>query len=152
MQVLGWLEYTPPIPSSVGVGTASRAYSRRETNRGLIFHCSGGWKSKIRVLWSPYQGHGTKTPGTNQAPEQLLPRVYRSKPANPLTPCCCSVAKSFPTLCGPTDCSLPGSSVHLLEFDQTYVHRVGDAIQPSHPLSSPSPPALNLSQHQGLFQ
>ena len=49
---------------------------------------------------------------------------------------------------------MPGLPVHhqLLEFVQTHVHRVGDAIQPSHPVSSPSPPALNLSQHQGLFQ
>ena len=54
----------------------------------------------------------------------------------------------------PTDCSTPGLPVHhqLLEFTQTHVHRIGDAIQPSPPLSSPSPPALNLSQHQGLFQ
>ena len=52
------------------------------------------------------------------------------------------------------DCSTPGCPVHhqLLEFTQTYVHRVGDAIQPSHPLSSPSPPALNPSQHQSLFR
>ena len=54
----------------------------------------------------------------------------------------------------PTDCSTPGFPVHhqLLELAQTYVHRVGDVIQPSHPLSSPSPPAFSLSQHQGLFQ
>ena len=52
------------------------------------------------------------------------------------------------------DCSTPGFPVHhqLLELTQTHVHRVGDAIQPSHPLSSPSPPALNLSQNQGLFK
>ena len=52
------------------------------------------------------------------------------------------------------DCSMPGLPVHhqLPEFIQTHVHRVSDAIQPSHPLSSPSPPAFNLSQHQGLFQ
>ena len=52
------------------------------------------------------------------------------------------------------DYSTPGFPVHhqLSELAQTHVHRVGDAIQPSHPLSSPSPPALNLSQHQGLFQ
>ena len=52
------------------------------------------------------------------------------------------------------DCSTPGLPVHhqLPEFIQTHVHWVGDAIQPSHPLSSPSPPSLNLSQHQGLFQ
>ena len=65
-----------------------------------------------------------------------------------------SVAQSFPTLCDPMDCSMPGFPVHhqLPELTQTHVHRVGDAIQPSHPLSSPSPPAFNLSQHQGLFQ
>ena len=65
-----------------------------------------------------------------------------------------SVAQSCPTLCNPTNCSTPGLPVHhqLLESNQTRVHQVDDAIQPSHPLSSPSPPALNLSQHQGLFQ
>ena len=65
-----------------------------------------------------------------------------------------SVAQSCPTLCSPMDCNMPGLPVHhqLLEFTQTYVHWVGDAIQPSHSLSSPSPPAFNLSQHQGLFQ
>ena len=62
-----------------------------------------------------------------------------------------SVTQSCPTLC---DCSTPGFPVHhqLLELAQTYVHQVGDAIQPSHPLSSPSSPTFNLSQHQGLFQ
>ena len=59
----------------------------------------------------------------------------------------CSVC---PTLCNPMDCSTPGFPVihHLLELAQTHVHRVGDPIQPSHPLSSPSPPALNISQQQ----
>ena len=66
----------------------------------------------------------------------------------------CSVSKLYPTPCDPMDCSTPGFSVlHcLLEFAQTHVHWVGDAIQTSHPLSSPSPPALSLSQHQGLFE
>ena len=65
-----------------------------------------------------------------------------------------SVIQSCLTLCDPMNCSMPGLSVHhqLPEFTQTYVHRVGDAIQPSHPLSSPSPPAPNPSQHQRLFQ
>ena len=59
-----------------------------------------------------------------------------------------------PTLCGPMNRSMPGLPVHrqLLEFTQTHIHRVGDPIQPSLPLSSPSPPAPNPSQHQGLFQ
>ena len=60
-----------------------------------------------------------------------------------------SVAQSCLTLCNPMNHSTPGLPVHhqLLEFTQTHVHQVGDAIQPSHSLSSPSPPALNLSQH-----
>ena len=65
-----------------------------------------------------------------------------------------SVAQSCPTLCDPMNRSTPGLPVHhhLPEFTQTHVHRVGDAIQTSHPLSSPSPPASNPSQHQSLFQ
>ena len=72
---------------------------------------------------------------------------------------CCSVQFSSvtqlcPTLCDPMNHSTPGLPVHhqLLEFSQTHVHRVSDAIQPSHPLSSPSPPAPNPSQHRSLFQ
>ena len=76
----------------------------------------------------------------------------------------CSHAKSLvefslvtqwcPTLCDLMDYSMPDFSVHhqLQEYTQTHVHCVSDAIQPSHPLSPPSPPALNLSQHQGLFK
>ena len=65
-----------------------------------------------------------------------------------------SVTQSCPTLCSPMNHSMPGLPVHhqLPEFTQTHVHRVGDAIQPSHPLSSPSPPVPNPSRHQGLFQ
>ena len=65
-----------------------------------------------------------------------------------------SVAQSCPTLCDPMNRSTPGLPVHhhLPEFSQTHVHRVGDAIQPSHSLLSPFPPAPNPSQHQSLFQ
>ena len=64
------------------------------------------------------------------------------------------VTQSCPTLYNPINCSTPGLPVYhqLLESTQTHVHWVSEAIQPSHPLSSPSPPALNLSQHQGLFK
>ena len=63
-----------------------------------------------------------------------------------------SVAQLCPTLCYPMNHSTPGLPVHhqLPKFTQTHIHRVGDTIQPSHPLSSPSPPALNPSQHQSL--
>ena len=64
--------------------------------------------------------------------------------------CCCSVAQSCPALCDTINCSTPGFPVlhYLLEFAQTHVHWVSKAIQPSHPLSPPSPPALSLSQHR----
>ena len=65
-----------------------------------------------------------------------------------------SVTQSCLMLCDPMNCSTPGLSVHhqLPESTQTHVHQVGDAIQPSHPLLPPSPPALSLSQHKGLFK
>ena len=65
-----------------------------------------------------------------------------------------SVAQSCPTLCDPMNRSMPGLPVHhqLPELTQTHIHQVSDAIQPSHPLSSPSPPVPNPSQHQSLFQ
>ena len=79
----------------------------------------------------------------SQKPSNLIRSVHFS-----------SVTQSCPTLCNPMDCSTPRLLVHqqLLEFIQTHVHWVGDAIQPSHPLSSLSPPAFNLSQHQSLFK
>ena len=65
-----------------------------------------------------------------------------------------SVTQSCPTLCDSMDCTTPGLPVYhqLLEFTQTHIHWVSDAIQPPHPLLSPSPPTFNLSQHQGLFK
>ena len=68
--------------------------------------------------------------------------------------CISSVAQSCPTLCNPMNRSTPGLPAHhqLPEFTQTHIHRVSNAIQPSNPLSSPSPPAPNPSQHQSLFQ
>ena len=68
--------------------------------------------------------------------------------------CCCSVTQSCLTFCDSLDCSMPGLSVpyHLLKFVQVHVHCISDVIQPSHPLTPSSPSALNLSQHQGLFQ
>ena len=68
--------------------------------------------------------------------------------------CCCSATQLCLTLCDTTDCGTLDFPVlhHLLEFAQTHIHRVGDAIQPSHPLLSPSSPAFYLSQYQGLFR
>ena len=93
---------------------------------------------------------------------QIFALFWSSRTRLPKSPKSClyfsvqssSVTQSCPTLCNPMDCSSPGFPIHqqLLEFAQTPVHRVSDAIQPSHPLLSPSPPDFNLSQHQDLFQ
>ena len=82
----------------------------------------------------------------------LLPSIFPSIPFG--SDQIRSVAQSCPTICDPMNRSTPGLPVHhkLPEFTQTHIHRVSDAIQPSHPLSSPSPPAPNPSQHQSLFQ
>ena len=85
-----------------------------------------------------------------------LPRLLLHQPLllSAFDLCCCSVTKLCPTLCKPMGRSTPGFPVlhHLPEFAQTHVHWVSDTITPSHSLLSPSPPAFNLSQHQGLSQ
>ena len=87
-------------------------------------------------------------------PLLLLPSVFPSIRAFFRMDQFSSVAQSCPTLCDPMNRSTPGLPVHhqLPEFTQTHAHRVSDAIQPSHPMSSPSSPAPNPSQHQSLFQ
>ena len=81
----------------------------------------------------------------------IYPTVYKmDSPGSSVS----SVTQLCLTLYNPMECNMPGLPVHcqLPKFTQTHVHQVGDAIQPSHPLSSTSPPAFNLSQHQGLFK
>ena len=92
-----------------------------------------------------WRGHG-------ESPFWSLPKY--ALPQHNISVHFSSVAQSCLTLCDPMNRSMPGLPVphHLQEFTQTHVHRVSDAIQPSHPLSSPSPPAPNPSQHQSLFQ
>ena len=134
--VSGWVGYRKcrvPDTWSIGVG---------QTGLFNSFWTEGLWKEMAFARhWAPCPKHCGDT-GVYVASE-LMGFAQHS-----------SVAQSCPTLCDPMDCSMPGLPVHhqLLELTQTHVHWVGDAIQPSHPLSSPSPPAFNLSQHQGLFQ
>ena len=87
-------------------------------------------------------------------PLYILGDIKRHKTLSMLCFQFSSVTQSCLTLCDPMDCSTPGSPVHdqLLELAHTHVHRVGNDIKSTHPLSSPSPPIFNLSQHQGLFQ
>ena len=101
------------------------------------------------MVHAPYENHPKTIP--------LFPLARGKIAFHETSPWCQkgSVQSLSPVwLCDPMDCSTPGFSVHhqLPEPTQTHVHCVGDAIQPSHPLSSPSPPAFNPSQHQGLFQ
>ena len=103
-----------------------------------------------------------KTEMLQKPMETAVGHTGRHHPGHGGALCCITVKNlvssvqslSHVRLYNPMDCSMPGFPVHhqLLELVQTHVHHVSDAIQPSHPLSSPSPPAFNLSQHQGLFQ
>ena len=101
------------------------------------------------------QQHYPKLPKgrNNRDVHMSMNKWYVVYPCNGVSVKFSSVAQSCPTLCDPINCSMPGLPVYhqLPEFTQTHAHRVGDTIQPSHPLSSPSLPALNPSQHQGLL-
>ena len=101
--------------------------------------------STVRLQWGASSGL--------QIDDFLYPYTAESRAAKQAL-CDSSVAQLCPTLCKPMDCSTPSLPVHhqLLEPTQTHVHWVSDAIQPSHPLSSPSPRAFNLPQHQEFFQ
>ena len=106
-------------------------------------HCSRQWDSKV-----------AQVPLFAKACDLLISGFVLSVSVQFSSVQYSSVSQPCPTLCNPVNCSMPGLPVHhqLPESTQTHVHRVGDAIQPSHPLSSPSPPAPNPSQHQSLFQ
>ena len=112
---------------------------------------AGSHQGIVSVLSTPMQDFNSICPGHSQVQlfleSSLTWFTWAKEP-------CFSVTKSCPTPCDPMDCSPPGFPVlhYLLELAQTHVHWVGDAIQPSHPLLPPSPLALNLSQHQALFQ
>ena len=126
----------PPIPPS------TRVFSNEST---------------LQMRWPKYCSFSFSIIPSKEHPGLILSSIKSLKPIL-LTSICSvqfsSVAQLCPTLCDPMNCSTPGLPVHhqLPEFTQTHVHQVGEAIQPSHSLSSLSPPASNPSQHQGLFQ
>ena len=99
-------------------------------------------------------GSAGKESACNMGELGLIPGLGRSPGEGKGSVQFSSVIQSCSTICDPMGCNMPGFPVHhkLLEFTQIHVHRVSDAIQPSYPLSFPSPPAPNPSQHQGLFQ
>ena len=124
-----------PVRMAIIKKSTKSKYWRGCGEKGTLSHC--WWEYKLiqplwKMVWRFLKKLGIKPPSVQFS----------------------SVAQLCPTLCDPMNRSKPGLPVHhqLLEFTQTHVHRVSDAIQPSHPLSSPSPPAPNPSQHQGLFK
>ena len=110
--------------------------------------------SRVRSSATPWTAAHQAPPSMGFSRQEYWSRVPLPSPGKALSVQFSSVAQSCPTLCDPMNCSTPGLPDHhqLPEFTQTHVHRVSDAIQPSHPLSSPSPPAPNPSQHQSLVQ
>ena len=127
--------------------------TRKRTSKG---HCTLAAEGKPQTLQDGLRGHHTPAQsrqGGATPPGRPGPRsVYVVSSSSVWFGS--SVPQPCPTLCNPMDCRTPGFPVHhqLPELAQTHVHRVSDAFQPSHPLSSPSPPAFNLAQHQGLSQ
>ena len=112
-------------------------------------YCRPGWQKKKQqgrpALMLFAFPHGPLTRSGHHSPSYLK-KAYSSVFSVETEQCCCSVAKSCPALCDPMDCSTPGSCILYCppEFAQSHVHWVGEAVQPSHPLSSPSPPALSF--------
>ena len=108
----------------------------------------------LKITWKPFLFFLLYELSAALLPAKPSLLYFKWKHGHLLLAGCCSVVKSCLTLRNPGDCSTPGFPVlhHLLELAQTHVHWVSAAIQSSCPLSSPSPPALNLSQHQGVFQ
>ena len=133
---------TVPSQAALSMGFPRQGYSS-----GLPFHSPGDISSLGIKLASPYQQNVINI---------SVYYMWKSKESIliPLSVQLSSVTQSCPTLCDPMDCSMPGSPVYhqLTKLAQTHAHWVGDAIQPSYPLLSPSPSAFNLSQHQDLFQ
>ena len=133
---MDWITHPP--------GSSVHGISRQQYWNGSPFPSPGdlpNWEKCAPQI------HSCSTAG------EFLPLSYEGSPGRRVKSVV-SLPQLCPTLCNPMDCSTPGFPVHhqLPEFTQTHVHRVGDAIQPFHPLSSPSFPAFDLSQHHGLFQ
>ena len=145
------MDYNPPGSSVHGILQA-----RILEWVAISFSNAWKWKVKVKSL-SRVRLFATPWTVAYQAPR---PWDFPGKSTGVCCPCLLltfqfsSVAQSCPTLCDPMNCSTPGLPVHyqLPEFTETHVHWVSDAIQSSQPLSSPSPPAPNPSQHQSLFQ
>ena len=143
-RILGWVA----IPYSRSSWPRDRTQDSCISCIGkLILYLCATWEAtKGRTVLSKWKGLG----GQHLYWKKQNPLIDNTKGSFQFS----SVAQLCPTLCDPMNHSMPGLPVHhqLPEFTQTHVHGVGDAIQPPHPLSSPSPRALNLSQHQGLFK
>ena len=128
---------------NIALYSVAKSCLRQEYWNGLPFPSSGDPPNPGIEPLSPALGGRFFTAEPPRKPSLYIQSVQFS-----------SVTQSCQTLCDPMNCSTPGLPVHhqLPELTQTHAHRVGDAIQPSQPLSSPPPPAPNPSQHQGLSQ
>ena len=142
---------TPSCPGRPGLDPwVGQIPWRREWRPTPVF-----WPTEFHVLYSPWGSQRIRHDLATFTSHLILHLLsFRVQTGNEGERNCIVQWLSQVQLCHPMDCSMPGLPGHHQppELTQTHVHQVGDAIQPSHPLSLPSPPAFNLSQHQGLFQ
>ena len=127
---------------------------QKNQHHGIWSYLHGKYRGKMETV-TDFIFLGSKITEDGDCSHEIKGHLLlRRKVTTPSSVQFSSVAQSCPTLCDSMNHSMPGLPVHhhLPEFTQIHVHRVSDAIQPSHPLLSPSPPAPNPSQHQSLFQ
>ena len=156
VRFLGWedpLEKGQATPSSILGLPLWLKNLGRSTGEGIGYPLQYSWASLVAKESVCNAGDLGSIPGLRRSPGEGIGYPLQYSWAS-LVAKFSSVAQSCPTLCDPMNCSTPGLPIHhqLPEFTQTHVHQVSNAIQPSHPLSFPFPPAPNPSQHQSLFQ
>ena len=151
-----WTDTDPPTP--VTDADISSLWGHLQEHRAeLPDRCPWqGWKELRAPSYSlGFSGHNGMHRSTRsfRSTYRLLVSSRDPQNFNQVAVCYCSVAQSYQTFCDPMNYSMPSFPVphHLPELAQTHLHWASDVSQPFHPLSFPSPPALNLSQHQGLF-
>ena len=141
--------------STCGAGELLRVpWKARRSNQSILMEINPEYSLEGLMLKLKFQCFDHLMQTADSLEKTLMLGAIGGRRRSLFCCCCCSVTQLCLTLCDPIDCSRPGLPVphHLPKFTQVHAHCIGDAMQPTHPLTLSSPSALNLSQHQGIFQ